>query len=113
MAARRVRSRSPSSTQRQALSAWEVAPQTKGWAVQRQGGDGVTSRHAWREPAVREAHQLAQRHRPDQVIVVSEDGERGWVVEYPDDPEEPSPTRRAGIALLEGSGRPPEGELEA
>ncbi len=73
----------------------------------------MTSRHARREPAVREAHLLAQRHRPSQVIVVTEEGDREWVIEYPKDPTEPSPTRRAGIALLEGSGRPPGGELDA
>ncbi len=113
MTVRSVRSPDPASTQSQALSAWEVAPHPKGWTVQRQGGDGVTSRHARREPAVREAHLLAQRHRPSQVVVVAEEGDREWVVDYPSDPTEPSPGRRAGIALLDGSGRPPEGEIEA
>lgn len=73
----------------------------------------MTSRHARREPAVREAHLLAQRHRPSQVIVVAEDGDREWVVDYPKDPADASPTRRAGIALLDPSGRPPQGEIEA
>ncbi len=88
---------------------YEVAPHPKGWTVQRQGGDGVESRHARRDPAIREAHLLAQRDQPSQVVVLSDEGDHAWVVDYPAKAE---PKRRAGIALLDPAGRPPKGELE-
>lgn len=113
MAVRTKRPRARQATQDEGVSVYEVAPHPKGWTVQRQGGDGVESRHARREPAVREAHLLAQRDRPSKVVVLSDEGDHAWVVDYPEAPAEAGPERRAGIALLDSSGRPPKGELEA